>query len=91
MHGLPQGTGYYIRHGEIVYCWHDSRTVTVMSTAHPGHCVNNVIRKALDSDTGTCKEIEVPRQFQLKNIRIWVELINPTTIYHTTMCYAGIG
>ena len=31
-----------------------------MSTAHPGHCVNNVIQKVLDSDTGRYKEIEVP-------------------------------
>ncbi len=62
---VTRGTGYYIREvsARIVYClWKDTRVVSVMSTAHPGHQSDKkVSRYVSDPDAGGRKTVEVPR------------------------------
>ncbi len=61
---VTRGTGYYIWEGsaQIVYfIWKDTRVVSVMSTAHPGHQRDNkVSRYVSDPDVGRRKTVEVP-------------------------------
>ncbi len=59
----PRGTGYYYRprKSSITYCvWRDTKSVTMASTAFPGHSVNNVVRRVKDKRTGSCVSKEVP-------------------------------
>ena len=46
-----RGVGYYYRqpNSNITYCcWHDTKTVTLASTAYPGHTENTVSRRVKD-------------------------------------------
>ena len=51
-----------------------------MSTAHR-HCVNNVIRKVLDSGTGRYKEIEVPRPVTIEKYNYYMGGVDKSDQY----------
>ena len=50
-HNITRGTGYFFRcpESDITYCvWHNTKTVTLASTAHPGHSECSVVRRVKD-------------------------------------------
>lgn len=55
-----RGSGGYVRVGSLVYAvWKDTKCIVVMSTSHPGHSMNTVLRNCKDSD-GKHQKIPVP-------------------------------
>ena len=55
-----RGSGGYVRVGTLVYAvWKDTKRIIVMSTSHPGHSMNTVLRNCKDSD-GKRQKIPVP-------------------------------
>lgn len=67
---VSQETDYYIREGNanIVYClWKDTRVVSVMSTAHPGHQSDKQVTRNALSDTGERQKIEVPQPIPIEH------------------------
>ena len=60
---ITRGTGYYFRcpESDITYCvWHDTKTVTLASTAFPGHSESTVVRRVKDRASGICSAQDVP-------------------------------
>ena len=60
---LPRGSGYYNQAStsDIIYCsWHDTKTVTLASTAYPAHSENTVLRRVKDPVTLASTTTDVP-------------------------------
>ena len=65
---VPQGDGYYIREGSLVYvCWRDKRTVTAMSAVLPGHGEEYVERRVKGKEGMTRIQILCPVVIQEYN------------------------
>ena len=60
---LPRGSGYYFRakKAQVTYCvWHDTKTVTLASTAYPAHSENTVVRRVKDPVTKSSVTTDIP-------------------------------
>ena len=86
---VSRGTGYYIRDekAKVVYCvWKDTRVVSVMSTAHPGHqSENKVSRHCLDADGKRTMEIPRPIPIEYYNHYMGVDKSDQFLSYHNVL------
>ena len=60
---VPRGTGFYIHppnSKNVFVVWKDSKCVTVMSTAHPGHSTSTIKRRVKDLVSGHHQVVHVP-------------------------------
>ena len=60
---VQRGTGFYFRPKDsrtAYVVWKDSKCVTVMTTAYPGHSISTVKRRVKNTSTGLSQTQDVP-------------------------------